>query len=254
MTPVVTKRIIGLLYSAISLLSIFGAIETILARGFLFSELPLAQYSTHIAYITLIGLYIFWVFIRLAQHGRQFRPLIPDLFLSAILIAMVFPVHIGGSIVSFRILFSLITVFFRNTGIAALLNVIRLNPARLLLLSFFGGVMIGTLLLMLPAATTDHRGANFYDALFTSSSAICVTGLAVKDTGTYFTGFGQGIILMLVQVGGLGIMTFSTLYTILLGRRLGWRQEEHMREIMGISYRPPDVPSDYERHHHHSDF
>lgn len=232
MAPVVSIRITRFLFSTLSLLSIFGVIETILARGVLLSETPVVQSVTHYGYLLIICLYVIWVLARLVQFGWRPRPLVPDLFFAAILIAMVFPAYLGGSIVSFRMVFSLLAAVFRTSGVTALFKVIQLNPARLLLLSFFGGIMAGMFLLMLPAATTDRLGANFHDALFTSASAVCVTGLAVKDTGTYFSGFGQGIILLLVQVGGLGIMTFSTLFTILLGKRLGWRHEEQMREIM----------------------
>ena len=87
-------------------------------------------------------------------------------------------------------------------------------------------------MLMMPAATVDHRGADFIDALFTSTSATCVTGLIVKDTGSFFSGFGQMVILILIQIGGLGIMTLSTLFALILGKRLGFKQEEQLRGIM----------------------
>ncbi|MHB9030440.1 MAG: TrkH family potassium uptake protein [Candidatus Latescibacterota bacterium] len=224
--------IVKLLYSSLAALSVLGVTETILARGFLISESPVAQTLTRLGYGIIIFLYLTWVVTRIVQSGWKLRSLIPDIFFSTILIGMFFPVYIGGSIVSFRIAFTLIVEFFRRTEAVALFDIIKLNPARILLFSFLSGIMVGAVMLMLPAATVDQRGTPFFDALFTSTSAICVTGLIVHDTGTYFTGFGQSIILILVQVGGLGIMTFSTLYTLLLGRRLGWKQEEHMREIM----------------------
>lgn len=232
MAPVIFSRIIGHIYYALSLLSVLGVVETILVKGFLFTEPPIVQSLLRYGYNAIIILYIFWVFLRILQSGLRLRLHLPDIFLSAILIAMFFPVFIGGSIVSFRVVLSLLIAFFRTSGFAAFFKVIQVNPSRILLLSFFGGALIGAFLLMLPAATTDHQGADFYDALFTSSSAVCVTGLIVRDTGYYFSGFGQAIILILIQIGGLGIMTFSTLYAILLGKRLGLRQEEQMREIM----------------------
>ena len=70
---------------------------------------------------------------------------------------------------------------------------------------------MGALLLMLPRAT--YEGMSFLDALFTSTSAVCVTGLIVVDTATYFTPFGQGIILLLIQIGGLGILTFASYFS-----------------------------------------
>ena len=85
------------------------------------------------------------------------------------------------------------------------------NPAQLFIFSFLSIIFIGSLLLMLPKAT--YNGISFIDALFTSTSAVCVTGLIVVDTSTYFTVFGQTIILFLIQVGGLGILTFASYFS-----------------------------------------
>jgi len=86
-----------------------------------------------------------------------------------------------------------------------------LNPAQLFISSFLLIILAGTALLMLPRAT--YEGISLLDALFTSTSAVCVTGLIVVDTGSYFTLFGQTIILMLMQIGGLGIMTFASYFS-----------------------------------------
>jgi trk system potassium uptake protein len=86
-----------------------------------------------------------------------------------------------------------------------------LNPAQLFILSFLVIILMGSFLLILPNAT--YEGISFLDALFTSTSAVCVTGLAVVDTGTHFTKFGQTIILILIQVGGLGILTFASYFS-----------------------------------------
>ncbi|MCF8277494.1 MAG: ATPase [Flavobacteriales bacterium] len=86
-----------------------------------------------------------------------------------------------------------------------------LNPAQLFILSFLAIILFGSSLLMLPKATYD--GISYLDALFTSTSAVCVTGLAVVDTGTHFTVFGQTIIMILIQVGGLGILTFASYFS-----------------------------------------
>ncbi|MFZ5755207.1 MAG: hypothetical protein ACOY3J_13355, partial [Bacillota bacterium] len=77
-----------------------------------------------------------------------------------------------------------------------------LTPSRILVLGFALLILIGALLLTLPVATLNGQGLNFLDALFTATSAVCVTGLVVVDTGTYFTTFGQVVILLLIQVGG----------------------------------------------------
>lgn len=86
-----------------------------------------------------------------------------------------------------------------------------INPAQLFILSFLSIIFVGTLLLMMPNST--YEGISFLNALFTATSAVCVTGLVVVDTGTYFTPLGQTIILSLIQIGGLGIMTFASYFS-----------------------------------------
>ncbi len=92
------------------------------------------------------------------------------------------------------------------------------SPARISILGFLILIAIGTTLLMLPSATTNDR-LGFVNALFTSTSAACVTGLVVVDTGLALSTFGQFVVLVLIQVGGLGIMTLSTLFLLAAGRR-----------------------------------
>ena len=86
-----------------------------------------------------------------------------------------------------------------------------LNPAQLFVASFLLIILLGTFLLLLPNAT--YTGISLVDALFTSTSSVCVTGLIVVDTGSYFTPFGQNIILVLIQIGGIGIMTFASYFS-----------------------------------------
>ena len=84
------------------------------------------------------------------------------------------------------------------------------TPIRLIMLSFFAVIMIGAALLMLPWSTTAPGSLSFVDALFTATSATCVTGLVVNTIATDFTTFGHVVILFLVQIGGLGFMTISS--------------------------------------------
>jgi trk system potassium uptake protein TrkH len=88
-------------------------------------------------------------------------------------------------------------------------------------LGFLGAILVGTLLLMLPVARAGDGAAPFLTALFTATSAVCVTGLIVVDTPVYWSGFGQGVVLLLFQIGGFGIMTGATLLGLLVSRRLG---------------------------------
>ncbi|MEW2357594.1 potassium transporter TrkG [Spirillospora sp. NPDC029432] len=97
------------------------------------------------------------------------------------------------------------------------------HPAQVVVTGFAVTIAIGTLLLSLPAATPGTGSARPLDALFTATSAVCVTGLVTVDTGTHWSTFGELVILALIQVGGLGLMTLATLFTILLSRRLGLR-------------------------------
>ena len=97
------------------------------------------------------------------------------------------------------------------------------HPAQLVVLGFAGAVAVGTLLLLLPVSRTGTAGADLVTALFTATSAVCVTGLAVVDTGTYWSGFGQVVVLALIQVGGFGIMTLASLLGLLVWRRMGLR-------------------------------
>ncbi|MCF7883303.1 MAG: TrkH family potassium uptake protein [Candidatus Cloacimonetes bacterium] len=109
------------------------------------------------------------------------------------------------------------------------------NPPILVLYSFILAIFIGSLLLMLPAATVNGEETTLLGALFTSTSATCVTGLIVYDTGTHFTIFGQIIILMLIQIGGLGIMTISSAFAILLGQNLTLKSENMIQNVVGES-------------------
>ncbi|MEO0053580.1 MAG: potassium transporter TrkG, partial [candidate division WOR-3 bacterium] len=102
----------------------------------------------------------------------------------------------------------------------------------MLVISFLGLITVGTLLLTFPAATADGKGADILTALFTATSATCVTGLIIQDTGTYFSRFGQLVILALIQLGGLGIMTFYTSIVVLLGQRMGLQERRTMQEII----------------------
>ncbi len=99
----------------------------------------------------------------------------------------------------------------------------RLRPVQVVFLGFAGTAAVGTGLLLLPFAKAGPGGASFTEALFTATSALCVTGLTVVDTPTYWTGFGQAVILGLIQVGGLGVMTFASLIGLAVLRRFSLR-------------------------------
>ncbi|MBU0698855.1 MAG: hypothetical protein KKE59_05465 [Proteobacteria bacterium] len=105
----------------------------------------------------------------------------------------------------------------------------KTHPAVLLLFSFLLAIGAGTCLLLTPYATVSGE-ISLIDALFTAASAVCVTGLTVVDTGTYFTLFGQWTILVLIQLGGLGLMTISVTIFHLIGKRVSFTQRKAMQE------------------------
>lgn len=104
-----------------------------------------------------------------------------------------------------------------------------LNPAQLFVGSFLLIIFMGTLLLLLPNAT--HEGITTLDALFTATSAVCVTGLIVVDTGSYFTQFGQIIILILIQLGGLGIMTFASYFSYFFRGKSSYENQIMLKDM-----------------------
>ncbi len=104
-----------------------------------------------------------------------------------------------------------------------------LNPAQLFVISFLLMIFLGTLFLLLPKAT--HSGISLVDALFTATSAVCVTGLIVVDTGTFFTGFGQSVIMILIQLGGLGIMTFASYFSYFFRGNTSYANQLMLKDI-----------------------
>jgi trk system potassium uptake protein len=123
----------------------------------------------------------------------------------------------------------------RSQVFADLLQSFYTRPA-LLILSTFGALAgLGGLLLTFPAASATAAGVPFIDAMFTATSATCVTGLIVLDTPNAFSTLGHVIILALIQLGGLGIMVLSTFATVLLGGRLGLRGEQALEEVLDLA-------------------
>ena len=99
-------------------------------------------------------------------------------------------------------------------------------------LGFLSVILLGSLLLMLPIATKSGQCTSFLDALFTATSAVCVTGLVVNDTATYWSLFGQGVILLLIQIGGMGIITIAIAIAVVSGRKIGLMQRSTMQEAI----------------------
>jgi len=143
----------------------------------------------------------------------------------------------GVGIIVIRHLVVLVKAYTRTRKFSSLIRGVRLNTAQVVALSFIGAILLGTVLLTFPTATKDGRGTSFIDAIFTATSATCVTGLIVQDTPAYFSTFGQMVILVLIQLGGLGIMTYSAFLALVFGRfTLGRRRvvQEMMDEERNV--------------------
>ena len=101
-----------------------------------------------------------------------------------------------------------------------------------MILGFAGVILLGALVLMLPIATASRTWTPFHEALFTSTSAVCVTGLVVQDTGSYWSGFGQTVILLLIQIGGLGVITAAVTFLMLSGRNISLKERSAMQDAI----------------------
>ena len=108
----------------------------------------------------------------------------------------------------------------------------RLSSFQIIILGFAGVILLGALLLMLPISATARCVTPFHEALFTATSAVCVTGLVVQDTGRYWSVFGQAVILTLIQIGGLGVVTVAASFALLSGRRISLMQRSIMQDAI----------------------
>lgn len=126
----------------------------------------------------------------------------------------------------------IIILLSRTTRLHAFVSMLSLRPAQLILSSFALVIAFGTILLMLPISSIHSSPASFVDALFTATSATCVTGFQVNDMSTVFSLYGQTVILILVQIGGLGIMTYSVCFALLMHRHLSLRNQSIMQDVL----------------------
>ena len=114
----------------------------------------------------------------------------------------------------------------------AFLHKCKFRSSQIILMGFAGVILAGALLLLLPFATNSSEHASCWDALFTSVSAVCVTGLVVQDTATYWSGFGQVVILLLIQIGGMGVVTIAAAIAMASGKRISLMQRSTMQDAV----------------------
>ncbi len=185
--------------------------------------------------IIFLTLYISYRLIKNGATVQRFLNLLPDIIFILIGLLIkdserVFQFYLIG-----RQSFSLLNLRTISDPKGTFIDKLSDNPPVLVMLTFFLAIFVGSLLLMLPAATSSGEETSLLGALFTSTSATCVTGLIVYDTGTHFTIFGQIIILALIQIGGLGIMTISSAFAIILGQKMSLKRESIMQDVVGES-------------------
>ena len=108
----------------------------------------------------------------------------------------------------------------------------HMTSFQLIIMGFAGVILFGTVLLMLPFSSAEKVITPFHDALFTATSAVCVTGLVVKDTGSYWSLAGQTIILALIQTGGLGVVTVAASVSLLSGKKISLMQRSTMQDAI----------------------
>ena len=112
----------------------------------------------------------------------------------------------------------------------------HLTSFQIIIMGFAGVILAGAFLLMLPFSSTSGKITPFFDALFTSTSAVCVTGLVVVDSGSYWTMFGQAVILLLIQIGGLGVITIAVAFAMLSGKKISLMQRSVMQSAISAPH------------------
>src|SRR5437867_1643505 len=168
------------------------------------------------------------------DRGPWLKSHIPDLLLVPPVLFALFHDHaaLGAALVITRECFVIFRMVARTRWFQQIPLALQLRPTQQLALSFLLCIFVGSFLLTIPTATLDGRGTPPLDALFTATSAVCVTGLTVVDTEGYYTLFGKSVILVLIQIGGLGIMTLSTSIALIFKRKLGFRTRALMENLV----------------------
>jgi len=193
----------------------------------------LAYLRTHWLDFTLIGLFAAQIVsLRFFSESRVVATFLAKLDIRSLTKAYIIAaqVYIGA------------VLFIKTIDANRFIARLRLTAPQLVLMSFATAIGIGTLLLLLPRATATGHSMPLIGAFFTATSATCVTGLIVVDTGTYFSRFGQGIILFLIQLGGIGIMSLVAFSAAVMGRGIGVRQRAVLKDILSSDFIGEVIP------------
>lgn len=222
--------------------SILGLLLFIVDFGFDKSQEIQLWYNTY--YFVVIGLGILVTGLRYLEHDKEMKRSVfifdvASIFVTLVILYAHFLGEEAHRHISFLyndnwVKFAIILTFIREFSEQNIsYKRTLLNPAQLFIASFFAIILLGAVLLMLPNAT--YNGLTFLDALFTSTSAVCVTGLIVVDTGTYFTTFGQSIILFLIQAGGIGILTVASFFSYFFKGGASYENQLTLSDMTGSS-------------------
>jgi len=222
------------------LISIVAVVALLMEKGMDFSNQAVAVFhrlyiaATFAGTVSLVVRYFY-------SRVRPRLSILPfDLILFLYMLNVLLTIS-GEPLISNKLLFSLpsslyisvLIVFIREfSALNIKIRSALVNPAQLFVVSFLFLVLAGSFLLMLPNASTST--ISYTDALFTAASAVCVTGLTVVDTGTFFTEFGQTIILILIQLGGLGIMTFASYFSFFFRGSSSYEQQLMLGEMTNV--------------------
>ncbi len=245
--PAIVQRLAQATFVA----SVLAMALVVLVVGYETFDSPLASSLAVATWFAAVGISALYQGVLVNRAVRRFealRSVAVDIALLAVIIAvaLAWRRNLLGLAVFVRQAVVLTRIYLATQAGQAQLIRLLAQPAKLLAVSFLSVIFLGTVFLTFPRSTTDGRGAGITDAIFTSTSATCVTGLAVLNTNSdalsdasrqSFSGFGQVVLLVLVQVGGLGIMTLSAAVVLLLGRQLGMRSEMLLQEVMEESSR-----------------
>lgn len=212
-------------------LALVATVLTVAVVGYGLAGHPLAFIvcgALHLAALVLA-----WPFLRALLAARSRAPVAVGLLGLAAVVSLL--VADFGVTLVFLVLaqLALLLILARDADLAReMVEVFFRRPSVLLASSFTVVILVGTLFLTFPAASAEGSTLSPLDALFTATSATCVTGLIVVDTPTAFSPFGHGVLLVLIQVGGLGIMVLSTYAMLLLGGNLGLRGEHALSQLL----------------------
>ena len=188
--------------------------------------------TANLAVLALFVIHVALSFLRSKNRRDHFKHNWLDLIVFIPLVQLYQGLESSPAAVIVRQAVIVFSVISRTRKANRLVSLLGLKPAQLMLTSFAAAICIGTILLMLPAATISGARTSLLDSMFTATSATCVTGLIVKDTATYFSRFGQCVILALIQIGALGIMTFSVSLAIFARKRVEMQRQIEMQEML----------------------